>query len=115
MNKKLLGEMAEDLAVQFLQKNGYQIIDRNWRLKNFGEIDIIVKKRKIFNFVEVKSLFFQDEFLPEQHFTKNKFLKIKRMAEFYTNQNNINEWFISLIAVNFYPEVKINYYENVQA
>lgn len=106
--------MAEDLAVKFLQKNGYQIINRNWHLKNFGEIDIVAKKREIFNFIEVKSLFSQDDFFPEQHFTKNKFLKIKKIAEFYTNQKNVNEWFISLIAINFYPKIKINYYENVQ-
>lgn len=114
MDKKLLGKIAEDLAVQFLEKSGYQIIDRNWHLENFGEIDIIAKNRKIFNFVEVKSLFAQEEFLPEQHFTKNKFSKIKKIAEFYVNQKNIDDWFISLIAINFFPEIKINYYENVQ-
>ncbi|MFN3247672.1 MAG: YraN family protein [Leptonema sp. (in: bacteria)] len=62
MGKNLLGKMAEDLAVQFLQKNGYQIIDRNWRLENFGEIDIIAKKRKIFNFNNIK-------FLVDRHFS----------------------------------------------
>ncbi|GIW65128.1 MAG: UPF0102 protein [Candidatus Parcubacteria bacterium] len=114
MKGKITGKTAEDLAVDFLKSNGYQIIARNWRLPKFGEIDIIAKKRKNLNFVEVKSLLKKDKFLPEQHFTNNKFYKIKKLAEFYVNQKNIDYWFISLLTVVFQPEVEINYYENIK-
>jgi putative endonuclease len=114
MNKKITGKSAEDLAVKFLENNGYQIVERNWKLAKIGEIDIIARKNKNFNFVEVKSLLKKDKFLPEQHFTKNKFAKIKKLAEFYVNQKNIDHWAISLLAIVFQPEIKINYYENVQ-
>ena len=38
-----LGQLGEDLAVDFLQKNGYEILDRNWRFQK-AEIDIIAQK-----------------------------------------------------------------------
>ncbi|WP_448384806.1 YraN family protein, partial [Fervidobacterium sp.] len=45
---------AEELAVQFLKRNGYKIVERNYRTP-FGEIDIIAKLGKTYMFVEVKS------------------------------------------------------------
>jgi putative endonuclease len=37
------GESGEALAVKFLKKNGYKIIERNYRCK-LGEIDIIARE-----------------------------------------------------------------------
>lgn len=49
-----LGKEGEDLAVAFLIKKGYQIIERNWRFKK-AEIDIIAKKENTLIMVEVKT------------------------------------------------------------
>ena len=49
-----LGEKGENLAVEFLQKKGYQILDRNWRFKK-AEVDIIAQKEDILVIVEVKT------------------------------------------------------------
>ena len=49
-----LGKVGEDLAAVFLQKNGYKIIQRNFK-NNLGEIDIIAKEDKTVCFVEVKT------------------------------------------------------------
>ena len=114
MNKKETGKIAEDIAVNFLKSQGYEILERNWQLKRLGEIDIIAKKKKILNFVEVKSLKDFAEFEPEFHFTKKKVEKIKKLANFYALKNNFDQWFISLIAIIFDENVKINYYENIQ-
>ena len=46
--------MGEDHAAAYLKKQGYKIIDRNYR-KNYGEIDIIARKGRVTCFVEVKT------------------------------------------------------------
>ncbi|MCX6723326.1 MAG: YraN family protein, partial [Candidatus Staskawiczbacteria bacterium] len=43
MNTKDVGDKGEDLACEYLVKNGYKILGRNYRI-TFGEIDIIAKK-----------------------------------------------------------------------
>ena len=43
--KKSLGKLGEDVAAEYLKKEGYQILDRNYR-RPWGEIDIIAKKEK---------------------------------------------------------------------
>ena len=48
------GRKAENLALDFLIKKGYEILETNWRNKR-AEIDIIAKFRNILIFIEVKS------------------------------------------------------------
>jgi len=49
------GEIGENIAVKFLVKHGYSIIDRNYT-KKWGEIDIISEKQGKLYFIEVKSV-----------------------------------------------------------
>jgi len=48
------GESGESLAVKFLKKNGYKIIEQNYRCKS-GEIDIIARDGRVLAFIEVKA------------------------------------------------------------
>jgi putative endonuclease len=48
------GEKGETLAARYLKKNGYKILEQNYRTK-LGEIDIIAKENKTIVFIEVKS------------------------------------------------------------
>lgn len=49
------GITGEEKAGEFLIKNGYSILDRNFRIRE-GEIDIIAEKQNFLVFVEVKTL-----------------------------------------------------------
>lgn len=49
-----LGEMGEDLAVSFLRRQRYAIVERNFRCKG-GEVDIVAREGKTIVFVEVKT------------------------------------------------------------
>jgi len=49
-----LGKKGEELAVEYLQQNGYKILDRNWTFQK-AEIDIIATKENILAIVEVKT------------------------------------------------------------
>jgi putative endonuclease len=51
---KLLGKEGEDRAAQFLAKQGYRILERNYRTRN-GEIDLITLHEGTVVFVEVKT------------------------------------------------------------
>jgi putative endonuclease len=53
-NKKF-GNKGEDIAASFFIHNGYEIIKRNYRFSNIGEIDIIARKGNIIIFAEVKN------------------------------------------------------------
>ena len=55
MNTKITGNAGEEKAAQYLENQGYSIIERNFRTKG-GEIDIIAVKDEKIVFVEVKSL-----------------------------------------------------------
>jgi putative endonuclease len=51
---KLLGKEGEDQAAQFLVKQGYRILERNYRTRS-GEIDLITLHEGAVVFVEVKT------------------------------------------------------------
>lgn len=52
--KKKLGATGEQAAIEYLQKRGYEILERNYRNK-LGEIDIIARDKKVLVFVEVRT------------------------------------------------------------
>ena len=59
-----LGKLGEELAVDFLQKNGYEILETNWVFQK-AEIDIIAQKDNILVAVEVKTRSSIDFGLPQ--------------------------------------------------
>ena len=48
-----LGQRAETLAAQFLQRRGLKIVERNWRTR-WCEIDIVATANRTVHFIEVK-------------------------------------------------------------
>jgi putative endonuclease len=52
--RKQTGRLGEDMAVAYLKKSGYEILERNYRCM-FGEVDIVAKDGKVIVFIEVKS------------------------------------------------------------
>ena len=48
------GQTGEDLAVCYLENQGYTIVERNYRMR-IGEIDIIARDGEYLVFVEVKT------------------------------------------------------------
>jgi len=85
-----LGKHGEDLAVTYLKKNRYTIIQRNYRQKS-GEIDIIARNGDTLIFVEVKtrkSLHFGHPF---EAVTQKKQAQISRTALDYMTRNKLTE------------------------
>ena len=51
---KIKGNLGENIACEYLEKDGYQIITRNFNCF-YGEIDIIAIKNSELIFIEVKT------------------------------------------------------------
>ncbi|PQV49419.1 putative endonuclease [Jejuia pallidilutea] len=79
-----LGKKGEQLAVDFLLKNDYDIIERNYRFEK-AEVDIIAKKNDVLAIVEVKTRSTAD-FGDPQDFVKPKQIKnlVKAVDEYVT-------------------------------
>jgi len=69
-----LGKKGEELAVEYLEQNGYEILDRNWTFQK-AEIDIIAKKESVLAIVEVKTRSSLD-FGSPQDFVKPKKIQL---------------------------------------
>ena len=80
-----LGKQGEDAAVEFLQRNGHEILFRNYRLKK-AEVDIISKDQKIIVFTEVKTRSSSTFGHPEEFVDRRKRLLMKRAADEYIYQ-----------------------------
>lgn len=80
-----LGKLGEELAVEFLQKNGYEILETNWVFQK-AEIDIIAQKENTLAIIEVKTRSSVD-FGSPQDFVKSKKIQLLVKA--------VNEYVIS--------------------
>lgn len=74
-----LGKSGEDLAVSYLKKKGYLILQRNFK-NSLGEIDIIAKDKNTLCFIEVKTRTNLDKGLPQEAITRTKQHKLTKVA-----------------------------------
>ncbi len=81
-NKKILGEAAETLVAHYLQQQGFQLIDRNFRCR-LGEIDLIGTHQNQLLFVEVRFKSREDYGTPASSVNGRKQKKIIRTAQFF--------------------------------
>jgi len=83
-----LGLKGEKQAEEFLKKQGYKIIEKNFRT-SFGQIDIIAKEKNTFCFIEVKTRRNFSFGLPEEAVTYPKQKKILKVALAYLKQKGL--------------------------
>ena len=110
--KRSIGDFGEDIASRYLEKKGYQILERNF-LKPYGEIDIICIKDDILTFVEVKTRK-NDQFKPGSlDVDYNKQERIKKTAQAYIMEKDLGDFLISFDVCEVYIEnKKIHYIKN---
>ncbi len=114
-NKRQFGGEGEDIACNYLEKEGYKILKRNWYFGH-GEIDIIAEKNKMLVFVEVKLRKTLEYGAPELAVTKKKQQQLKRMAEAYLYINEISDTDCRIDVISIFKPDKdhpeINHIEN---
>ncbi len=78
-----IGKKGEDLAVVYLKKNGYKVLERNYR-KQYAEVDIIVTKSNVLIFVEVKTRTSDTFGTPLESITSWKLKPLIKTAQYYS-------------------------------
>jgi putative endonuclease len=95
-----LGKLGEDLAVEYLRKNGYEILETNWTFQK-AEIDIIAMKEGILAVVEVKTRSSLEFGLPQDFVKPKKIQLLVKAVNAYVNRKNLDiEVRFDIIAVH---------------
>jgi putative endonuclease len=105
MKRRETGMLGEQLACDFLGKNGYRIIERNFRCPG-GEVDIIAQQQDTLVFIEVRTKHSRQFGSPEESITRTKMERLRNMAsQYYQSRKNLPEsWRIDVVAI----EMKYN-------
>lgn len=107
-NKMQTGVGGEDIAAEYLETKGYEIMERNFRYGK-AEIDLIVKKKNWLVFVEVKTRASSAFGFPEEFVDRAQELNILYAAEYYQYkvnwEGNVRYDIISVLGVEWEREV----------
>ena len=102
LNTSKLGELGEQMACDFLQTRGHQILDRNWRGGHL-EIDIASEAADGLHFVEVKAPKAPVTTSIDDQVNSVKRKRISAAALKYSNNKNLagREVFFDIVSVLF--------------
>jgi putative endonuclease len=100
MKRRETGMLGERLASEFLEENGYQILDKNYRCRD-GEIDIIARLEDTLIFIEVRTKRSSRFGIPEESITPVKMERLRKVAAHYCqNHDNLpSSWRIDVVAI----------------
>lgn len=122
--KRKFGDFGESIAVKFLVKRGFFVVEKNY-LKPWGEIDIIAKKGGGFHFVEVKTsessrsnVIHETTIKPEDNLHPKKLERMHKAVRTYCIEKGISEETISIDAIivridNEHKKARVVYMENI--
>ncbi len=108
-----LGKEGEQEAVYFLERNGYQILERNWRYQK-AEIDIIAKKEDKLIVVEVKTRSSDFYGNPEEAISSKKIKLLVEATDAYIHKHDLDleVQFDSIAIVKHNSQFQIEHTEN---
>ena len=109
LNNTIIGNKNEELAISFLEAEGFRIVERNYYARKLGEIDIIAMQDGILHFIEVKSA--EADFDPIYNFTATKQRRVINSAYYYMKERNLDMVFsIDLVVIRW---GEVEFLENV--
>lgn len=110
-------DKGEIIAIQYLQKHHFSILDTNFKFGRFWEIDIIAQKEGRVYFVEVKYRSHIAYWYPEESIISAKLHKCLRTMQFYCKKNRIsleNIQFDVIAILKGDTSYKITHYKNIE-
>ena len=114
MNNRTKGQKGEELAQEYLIKQGYKILETNRHFSRFCEIDIIALDKNTLVFTEVKTRKNTKFGLPQEAITKTKYQNIKNGIFFYLQENpEYKNFRIDVVSIILEPTIKITHLKNV--
>lgn len=107
MGRHETGSNGEKLALKFLEKQGYRVMERNYHCR-IGEIDIVAKDGKELVFVEVRTKGSFDFGEPEESVNIPKRKRLVRLSYYYVIEHGLEAvpWRIDLVTVRLRPGTK---------
>lgn len=120
MDSKNVGRLGEEIALRYLLGKGYKLIQRNFRAKQYGEVDILVQHptEPTLVFVEVKTRIGDEFGRPEEAANPAKLHEVKKMVDYYYNsypETKLSPQ-IDVVAVTLNPDESVSsleHFENV--
>lgn len=107
----------EIVAIKYLQKNWYKMLDTNFKFGRFWEIDLIAEKEWISIFIEVKYRNNTNFWIPEESITKSKLSKCLKTVDYYCKKNKIDFEkirFDIITILKWESSYKISHYKNIE-
>jgi len=107
----------EIIAIKYLQKKSYKILDTNFKFWRFWEVDIIASFENKVIFIEVKYRNNTNFWFPEEAITKTKLRKCKKTIDFYLLKNQYdfeNIRFDVITILKWKKSYKIKHYKNIE-
>lgn len=106
--KQIRGALGEQAAVDYLRRNGFLIVERNYRIGH-SEVDIIAQRYDELHFVEVKTRKAGSMMSAESSINEQKVRALQRAASAYIAQHRSRfEPRFSLITVEVVGESVVN-------
>lgn len=84
-----LGKKGEQLAVDFLLKKGYEILERNYRFQK-AEVDIIAQIKNTLAIIEVKTRSTTDFGNPQDFVKPKQIQRLVKAVDEYINTNGLD-------------------------
>ena len=103
MNKRKKGSIYEERAAEFLEKNSYEILEKNYHGKH-GEIDLIALKDGQIIFIEVKYRETSEYGYGVEAVDKRKAVRIYKTAEEYLIKNHMEDHNIRFDCISYLGE-----------
>ena len=88
--RQTLGNYGEKMALEFLQKNNYLFVEKNFKFSKCGEVDIIAWDNDSLCFIEVKTRSSIRFGRPSESVTYKKQKKIRNLAQIFINNNDLH-------------------------
>ena len=107
----------EIIAIKYLQKNWYKIVNTNFKFGRFWEIDIIGELEDLTVFIEVKYRNSIKFWIPEESLTKYKLSKCRKTIDYYCKKNKVDFEkirFDAITIIKWETSFKVTHYKNIE-
>lgn len=108
-----LGKKGEYYATEYLRKQGYKIIERNFECRQ-GEIDIIAKEKEEYVFIEVKTRQSIKYGKPCEAVTEQKKKHIWKATNYYLYSHKLENKYIRFDVIEIYKKQNKFYIHHIK-